>query len=156
MIADEVSTHNAGSGNLFSPKKKKNESETSLHAFQINLSALCSTPTCLICFDTRIILRPYYSWASHQLGRHMQFIAESVCDWLVPPPLRRVLIWSVQMGLGKTVQAIAVAYAYRQEWPLLVMVPSSLKYTWIEELEKWIPELQAGDINLVKNKNSIM
>ncbi len=54
-----------------------------LHAFQINLSALCSAPTCLIVFDTRIILRPYYSWASHQLGRHMQFTAESVRDWLV-------------------------------------------------------------------------
>lgn len=62
---------------------QKNEPETSLHAFQINLSALCSTPMCLIGFDTRIILRPYYSWASHQLGRHMQFTAETVHDWLV-------------------------------------------------------------------------
>ncbi|XP_078788396.1 DNA annealing helicase and endonuclease ZRANB3 isoform X4 [Oryzias latipes] len=58
-----------------------------------------------------------------------------------------------EMGLGKTVQAIAVAYAYRQEWPLLVVVPSSLKYPWIEELERWIPELQPGDINLVENKS---
>uniref|UniRef100_A0A667WS99 Zinc finger, RAN-binding domain containing 3 n=1 Tax=Myripristis murdjan TaxID=586833 RepID=A0A667WS99_9TELE len=55
-----------------------------------------------------------------------------------------------EMGLGKTVQAIAVAYAFRKEWPLLVVVPSSLKYPWIEELEKWIPELQPGDINLVE------
>uniref|UniRef100_A0A672YDA3 Zinc finger, RAN-binding domain containing 3 n=1 Tax=Sphaeramia orbicularis TaxID=375764 RepID=A0A672YDA3_9TELE len=60
------------------------------------------------------------------------------------------------MGLGKTVQAIAVAYTYRQEWPLLVVVPSSLKYPWIEELERWIPELQPGDINLVENKSDTM
>uniref|UniRef100_A0A8C4IE39 Zinc finger, RAN-binding domain containing 3 n=1 Tax=Dicentrarchus labrax TaxID=13489 RepID=A0A8C4IE39_DICLA len=60
------------------------------------------------------------------------------------------------MGLGKTVQAIAVAYAYRREWPLLVVVPSSLKYPWIEELERWIPELQPGDINLVENKSHTM
>ncbi|XP_053170439.1 DNA annealing helicase and endonuclease ZRANB3 isoform X2 [Scomber japonicus] len=60
------------------------------------------------------------------------------------------------MGLGKTVQAIAVAYAFRQEWPLLVVVPSSLKYPWIEELERWIPELQPGDINLVENKSDTM
>uniref|UniRef100_A0A7N6F9V5 Zinc finger, RAN-binding domain containing 3 n=1 Tax=Anabas testudineus TaxID=64144 RepID=A0A7N6F9V5_ANATE len=60
------------------------------------------------------------------------------------------------MGLGKTVQAIAVAYAFRQEWPLLVVVPSSLKYPWIEELERWIPELQPGDINLVENKSHNM
>uniref|UniRef100_A0A3Q3JGC7 Zinc finger, RAN-binding domain containing 3 n=1 Tax=Monopterus albus TaxID=43700 RepID=A0A3Q3JGC7_MONAL len=61
-----------------------------------------------------------------------------------------------EMGLGKTVQAIAVAYAFRQEWPLLVVVPSSLKYPWIEELERWIPELQPGDINLVENKSQTM
>ncbi|XP_069022516.1 DNA annealing helicase and endonuclease ZRANB3 isoform X2 [Embiotoca jacksoni] len=58
-----------------------------------------------------------------------------------------------EMGLGKTVQAIAAAYAFRQEWPLLVVVPSSLKYPWIEELERWLPELQPGDINLVENKS---
>uniref|UniRef100_I3K1Z2 Zinc finger, RAN-binding domain containing 3 n=1 Tax=Oreochromis niloticus TaxID=8128 RepID=I3K1Z2_ORENI len=61
-----------------------------------------------------------------------------------------------EMGLGKTVQAIAVAYAFRQEWPLLVVVPSSLKYPWIEELERWIPELQPGDISLVENKSHTM
>ncbi|KAK2856896.1 hypothetical protein Q5P01_005631 [Channa striata] len=61
-----------------------------------------------------------------------------------------------EMGLGKTVQAIAVAYAFRQEWPLLVVVPSSLKYPWIEELERWIPELQPGDINLVESKSDTM
>ncbi|XP_037617581.1 DNA annealing helicase and endonuclease ZRANB3 isoform X2 [Sebastes umbrosus] len=61
-----------------------------------------------------------------------------------------------EMGLGKTVQAIAVACAFRREWPLLVVVPSSLKYPWIEELERWIPELQPGDINLVENKSHTM
>ncbi|XP_068165317.1 DNA annealing helicase and endonuclease ZRANB3 isoform X2 [Antennarius striatus] len=61
-----------------------------------------------------------------------------------------------EMGLGKTVQAIAAAYAFRKEWPLLVVVPSSLKYPWIEELERWIPELQPGDINLVENKTHTM
>lgn len=84
MIADEVSTHIAGSGNLFltakEEKKKKKEPGTLLHAFQINLSALCSTPTCLIGFDTRIILRPYYTWASHQPSRHMQFTTEAAGD----------------------------------------------------------------------------
>nr|XP_023677386.1 DNA annealing helicase and endonuclease ZRANB3 isoform X2 [Paramormyrops kingsleyae]XP_023677387.1 DNA annealing helicase and endonuclease ZRANB3 isoform X2 [Paramormyrops kingsleyae]XP_023677388.1 DNA annealing helicase and endonuclease ZRANB3 isoform X2 [Paramormyrops kingsleyae]XP_023677389.1 DNA annealing helicase and endonuclease ZRANB3 isoform X2 [Paramormyrops kingsleyae] len=60
-----------------------------------------------------------------------------------------------EMGLGKTLQAIAVACAYRQDWPLLIVVPSSLKYPWIEELEKWIPELDPEDINLVENKADI-
>uniref|UniRef100_A0A6Q2XWK7 Zinc finger, RAN-binding domain containing 3 n=1 Tax=Esox lucius TaxID=8010 RepID=A0A6Q2XWK7_ESOLU len=60
------------------------------------------------------------------------------------------------MGLGKTIQAISVAYAYRQEWPLLVVVPSSLKYPWIEEMERWIPELNPGDINLVETKSDTL
>ncbi|KAG7467329.1 hypothetical protein MATL_G00152150 [Megalops atlanticus] len=60
-----------------------------------------------------------------------------------------------EMGLGKTIQAISVAYMYRQEWPLLIVVPSSLKYPWIEEMEKWIPELAPEDINLVENKMDI-
>ncbi|KAG9261045.1 DNA annealing helicase and endonuclease ZRANB3 [Astyanax mexicanus] len=61
-----------------------------------------------------------------------------------------------EMGLGKTVQAISVAYLYRKEWPLLIVVPSSLKYPWIEELERWVPELRPEDINLVESKADIM
>uniref|UniRef100_A0A8C1IDA0 Zinc finger, RAN-binding domain containing 3 n=1 Tax=Cyprinus carpio TaxID=7962 RepID=A0A8C1IDA0_CYPCA len=57
-----------------------------------------------------------------------------------------------EMGLGKTIQAISVACIFKQEWPLLIVVPSSLKYPWIEELEKWIPELDPRDINLVESK----
>ena len=50
----------------------------------------------------------------------------------------RVLIGD-EMGLGKTVQAIAVASAYRQdEWPLVVMCPSSLKQNWKIELMQWL------------------
>ncbi|XP_067254664.1 DNA annealing helicase and endonuclease ZRANB3 isoform X3 [Chanodichthys erythropterus] len=61
-----------------------------------------------------------------------------------------------EMGLGKTIQAISVAYIFKQEWPLLIVVPSSLKYPWIEELEKWIPELDPRDINLVESKTDTM
>ncbi|KAL4618025.1 DNA annealing helicase and endonuclease ZRANB3-like [Arapaima gigas] len=60
-----------------------------------------------------------------------------------------------RMGLGKTLQAIAVAYLYKEEWPLLVVVPSSLRYPWIEEMEKWIPELSPEDINLVESKSDV-
>lgn len=61
-----------------------------------------------------------------------------------------------QMGLGKTIQAISVAYIFKHEWPLLIVVPSSLKYPWIEELEKWLPELDPRDINLVESKTDTM
>ncbi|XP_077603975.1 DNA annealing helicase and endonuclease ZRANB3 [Crocuta crocuta] len=57
-----------------------------------------------------------------------------------------------EMGLGKTIQAIAIAYFYKEEWPLLIVVPSSLRYPWTEEMEKWIPELSPEDINVIQNK----
>ncbi|KRY88081.1 SWI/SNF-related matrix-associated actin-dependent regulator of chromatin subfamily A-like protein 1 [Trichinella pseudospiralis] len=45
------------------------------------------------------------------------------------------LLIADEMGLGKTVEALAVASYYRNEWPLLVVCPSSMKYTWVEEIE---------------------
>ncbi|NXI38879.1 ZRAB3 endonuclease, partial [Galbula dea] len=58
-----------------------------------------------------------------------------------------------EMGLGKTIQAIAISYYYRNEWPLLIVVPSSLRYPWVEEMEKWIPELSPDDISIIQSKS---
>ncbi|KAJ6665406.1 hypothetical protein lerEdw1_003246 [Lerista edwardsae] len=60
-----------------------------------------------------------------------------------------------EMGLGKTIQAIAVAYVYKNEWPLLIVVPSSLRYPWVDELEKWIPDLCPEDIIIIQNKTDV-
>ena len=49
-----------------------------------------------------------------------------------------------QMGLGKTVQAIAVAACYREEWPVLILVPTSLRGAWEQALVKWLG-LEASD-----------
>uniref|UniRef100_A0ACB8G2F4 Uncharacterized protein n=1 Tax=Sphaerodactylus townsendi TaxID=933632 RepID=A0ACB8G2F4_9SAUR len=57
-----------------------------------------------------------------------------------------------EMGLGKTIQAIAASYYYKNEWPLLIVVPSSLRYPWADEIEKWIPELYPDDIVIIQNK----
>lgn len=40
------------------------------------------------------------------------------------------LLLADDMGLGKTIQAICIATFYRKEWPLLVVVPSSVRFTW--------------------------
>lgn len=37
-------------------------------------------------------------------------------------------------GLGKTIQSISVAAVYRQEWPFLVISPSSARYHWENEI----------------------
>ncbi|XP_023933415.1 SWI/SNF-related matrix-associated actin-dependent regulator of chromatin subfamily A-like protein 1 [Lingula anatina] len=60
----------------------------------------------------------------------------------------RVII-ADDMGLGKTIQSICVACYYRKEWPLLVVVPSSVRFAWSEQLQRWIPNLNPDDINVV-------
>jgi SWI/SNF-related matrix-associated actin-dependent regulator 1 of chromatin subfamily A len=55
------------------------------------------------------------------------------------------------MGVGKTIQALSIAYIYKNDWPLLIIAPSSLRYTWKEEIKKWIPTINAEkDIQLFK------
>lgn len=49
----------------------------------------------------------------------------------------RVLLGD-EMGIGKTIQAIAIMQLYRQDWPLMIFCPSSIKYIWRDELQKWL------------------
>ncbi|KAK9841983.1 hypothetical protein WJX81_002729 [Elliptochloris bilobata] len=43
-----------------------------------------------------------------------------------------------EMGLGKTVQAIALMAAFHEEWPCLLVVPSSLREVWADALVEWL------------------
>jgi SWI/SNF-related matrix-associated actin-dependent regulator 1 of chromatin subfamily A len=49
------------------------------------------------------------------------------------------------MGLGKTIQAIASMSIYIEEWPLLVLCPSSARYHWESEFLLWLGEGTMGD-----------
>eukprot|EP00794_Sanderia_malayensis_P012105 gene12105-13356_t len=60
-----------------------------------------------------------------------------------------------EMGLGKTLQALSIAFYYKRSWPLLIVVPASLRLPWVDEIERWLPEIQPEDINLVKNSADI-
>ena len=51
-------------------------------------------------------------------------------------------------------QAIAIAVHYANEWPLLVICPTSMSLTWCEELERWCPFLAPGDIDLVRSHHN--
>uniref|UniRef100_A0A665WW78 SWI/SNF-related matrix-associated actin-dependent regulator of chromatin subfamily A-like protein 1 n=1 Tax=Echeneis naucrates TaxID=173247 RepID=A0A665WW78_ECHNA len=59
------------------------------------------------------------------------------------------LLLADDMGLGKTVQAICIAAYYKNEWPLLVVAPSSVRFTWAEAFERWLPSLSPDSINVV-------
>lgn len=66
------------------------------------------------------------------------------------------LLLADDMGLGKTVQAICIAAYYRSEWPLLVVAPSSVRFTWAEAFRRWLPSVSADSINVVvKGKDSL-
>lgn len=46
-----------------------------------------------------------------------------------------------EMGVGKTIQAIGLISIYRNEWPVLIICPSSLKYNWKDEILAWLKDL---------------
>ncbi|WZY80175.1 hypothetical protein YC2023_026559 [Brassica napus] len=54
-----------------------------------------------------------------------------------------------EMGLGKTLQAIAIAGCFMSEGSVLVVCPAVLRYSWAEELERWLPFCLPSDIHLV-------
>ncbi|KAF8017672.1 hypothetical protein BT93_H2767 [Corymbia citriodora subsp. variegata] len=49
------------------------------------------------------------------------------------------------MGLGKTLQAIAVAACVRDSWPVLVLTPSSLRLHWATMIQQWL-NIPSSDI----------
>lgn len=53
------------------------------------------------------------------------------------------------MGLGKTIQAIAICAYYRDEWPLLIVAPSSVRYAWQQSLLRWMPSIDPQSITVV-------
>ncbi|XP_010546167.1 PREDICTED: DNA annealing helicase and endonuclease ZRANB3 isoform X2 [Tarenaya hassleriana] len=54
-----------------------------------------------------------------------------------------------EMGLGKTLQAIAIAGCFMNEGSILVVCPAVLRFSWAEELERWLPFCLPSDIHLV-------
>ena len=53
-----------------------------------------------------------------------------------------------EMGLGKTVQALATMSAYRDEWPVMIMCPSSLRESWSVAIQEWLG-VSEGKIRVV-------
>ncbi|CAA7026960.1 unnamed protein product [Microthlaspi erraticum] len=54
-----------------------------------------------------------------------------------------------EMGLGKTLQAIAIAGCFISEGSILIVCPAVLRFSWAEELERWLPCCLPSDIHLV-------
>lgn len=57
-----------------------------------------------------------------------------------------------EMGVGKTIQAICICLVFKDNWPVLVLCPSSLKYNWRNEIMRWT-SLTKDDIQVVSKGN---
>jgi SWI/SNF-related matrix-associated actin-dependent regulator 1 of chromatin subfamily A len=66
----------------------------------------------------------------------------------------RVLIGD-EMGVGKTIQGIATASAFVEEWPVLVLCPACVKLNWRDEFLKWVPALEEKDFYILESRQSM-
>ncbi|KAJ1608549.1 HARP like SWI/SNF ATPase [Cryptosporidium canis] len=65
----------------------------------------------------------------------------------------RILIGD-EMGLGKTLQALSIITYFRNEWPVLVICPSSIRFQWYQQALDWLsPEITKSNITLIRTSN---
>lgn len=66
----------------------------------------------------------------------------------------RVLIGD-EMGLGKTLQALALMAFYKDDWPFIVVCPSSIRFQWKDQALRWLSHLIDEDhICVIKSGKS--
>ena len=65
------------------------------------------------------------------------------------------LLIADEMGVGKTVQAIGLSCLYQQDWPVLVICPSSLKFAWRDEISFWLSNiLQKDEVQVIRHSRT--
>ncbi len=57
------------------------------------------------------------------------------------------------MGIGKTIQALAYAALHEEQWPVLVVCPSNVKYNWAKEIQAWLP---SASLQIVKSGKQVL
>uniref|UniRef100_A0A0K0E0S3 SWI/SNF-related matrix-associated actin-dependent regulator of chromatin subfamily A-like protein 1 n=1 Tax=Strongyloides stercoralis TaxID=6248 RepID=A0A0K0E0S3_STRER len=58
-----------------------------------------------------------------------------------------------EMGLGKSIQGLAIARYYKNEWPLLIVCPAAVRYSWRDTFYNFLPSFDRSKIFLIE-KNS--
>ena len=60
-----------------------------------------------------------------------------------------------EMGLGKTVTSLAIMTHYKDQWPLLILCPASLRHTWPNEIETFLPQLSPQSVYVVSGYDDV-
>ena len=65
------------------------------------------------------------------------------------------------MGIGKTIQAIAYAAIHPEQWPVAVVCPANVKFNWEKEVNTWLPAatthvVRKGAEPIPENKDFIL
>lgn len=64
------------------------------------------------------------------------------------------LLLGDEMGLGKSLQALLIARYFQADWPLLIIIPASLRYSWRDQVNRWFPEVEVQV--LIKSKETYL
>ncbi|XP_076626647.1 SWI/SNF-related matrix-associated actin-dependent regulator of chromatin subfamily A-like protein 1 [Colletes latitarsis] len=84
----------------------------------------------------------------HLLNQLMPFQREGICYGISKGGR---CMFADDMGLGKTIQALGIAHYFRKDWPLLIVVPSSVRYQWAEAIYTFLPSVPAQYIHHFTN-----
>jgi len=165
-------------GASWSASKRKWTVPLDQHAPLIKrLRRACDVNGCILRTDVvpREVIQTVRRWKERRIKTEGEDVSLKVALQRLPSKLRSALydfqregfmfairkggrcLIADEMGLGKSIQAIAVAMYYRAEWPLLIITPSSLTFTWKVELLKWLSgEVVPDDIQLIKKSSDEM
>lgn len=58
------------------------------------------------------------------------------------------------MGLGKTRQALAIADAFKDDWPLLIVTTAALRTMWSKQILELLPKVLSYDLRILLNNNT--
>ncbi|KAG2372651.1 hypothetical protein C9374_013659 [Naegleria lovaniensis] len=73
------------------------------------------------------------------------------------------VLFGDEMGVGKTLQGFSTMYYFKEDWPLLIICPASLKHNWGKEIEDWFitgergvhSDITTENIKIIENSKQI-
>uniref|UniRef100_A0A0N5B6A7 SWI/SNF-related matrix-associated actin-dependent regulator of chromatin subfamily A-like protein 1 n=1 Tax=Strongyloides papillosus TaxID=174720 RepID=A0A0N5B6A7_STREA len=55
-----------------------------------------------------------------------------------------------EMGLGKSIQGLALARYYKSEWPLIIVCPAAVRYSWRDTFYNFLPDFDKSKLFLIE------